>query len=430
MNTLCYLFIYIFEQFVSYIFFNNKFERKLKPYLLFIYYTFSFLIQFCFNFAKSPIINLLTFCICNMLILTFCFNSNTKSVIFNAILLSGLMLTTEVVIMFAFSAVFNSQLLNYEENTYAMLFQTIATKSFYFFCVYFLSKLKTRKTMINRTGDFSLLFLPIVSIITTIAFYNILIQLNLNSIVYLSFTIVSFVLLFANVFVFLIHERVVSTLTDNIEYQLEIQKAEINYEYYNELERQYELSNLLIHDIKKHLEIIKSYAQNKDYKRIEAYIDSVYDGNEIPIIKKYSNNKLVNVIINRYVNLCNNSNVILSIDIRNIDFSFVSESDLTSLLNNILENSYEAAVASHNKMINLIIDTKNETYIKFYVENSCDTSPNKTGELFSTTKTDKNCHGFGIKCIRKIAKKYHGNAEFQFNKSEKIFTTSVLLKIK
>ena len=367
--------------------------------------------------------------ICNIIILKISYTVNIKNMLFSVILLIGLMLTTELLVMYSYAAINKIQLLSYDNSTYSMLFQTITTKSLYFSAVYYLSKFNVKPNTIKNPGDFSLLFLPITSISAALIFNYIIGKVNLTHSVYIAFSIVSFVLLFSNVFVFFIHEKIIYTLTQNAEYQLEIQKNEINQEYYNELERQYEQSNILIHDIKKYLTVIKSYALDEDYQKIEPYIDSIYKSNEIPSIKQYSNNKLVNVIISRYANLCIASDIVFSVDVRNVDFSFISESDLTALLNNILENAFEAASISKEKTINFYIDKKNERYIIINAINSCQVIPQKRGELFLTTKSDKKHHGFGIKSINKIAQKYEGNAEFNYIKTDNIFVSSVLLKI-
>lgn len=429
MNTVCYLFIYIFEQFVSFMYFNNKFDKKLAHKKVVALYVLSFFIQFSLNFLHSPIINLISFFICNIIILKISYTINIKNMLFSVILLIGLMLTTELLVMYSYAAINKIQLLSYDNSTYSMLFQTITTKSLYFSAVYYLSKFNVKPNTIKNPGDFSLLFLPITSISAALIFNYIIGKVNLTHSVYIAFSIVSFVLLFSNVFVFFIHEKIIYTLTQNAEYQLEIQKNEINQEYYNELERQYEQSNILIHDIKKYLTVIKSYALDEDYQKIEPYIDSIYKSNEIPSIKQYSNNKLVNVIISRYANLCIASDIVFSVDVRNVDFSFISESDLTALLNNILENAFEAASISKEKTINFYIDKKNERYIIINVINSCQVIPQKRGDLFLTTKSDKKHHGFGIKSINKIAQKYEGNAEFNYIKTDNIFVSSVLLKI-
>lgn len=428
MNTICYLFIYIFEQFISYIYFSNKFKQRKQTSFVLICFVASFLIQFSLNIAGLPNLNLLSFFICNILVVIFCFNPNIKKAFFSVLLLAGLMLTTELLVMYSYSALNNIHLLEYEENTYSMLFQTITTKALYFLAVYCLSRLSFKEKEIKRTGDFWLLFLPLVSVFTTIVFNSILSELKYAGKIYIYFATISFILLFANVFVFLIHEKVVSTLLKNAEYQLEIQKTEINQEYYCELERQYETSNILIHDIKKHLTVIKSLAEDEDFTGIKKYIDSVYAENNVKSLKQFSNNKLINVIVSRYYNLCNESNISLSVDIRNIDFSFINDSDLTSLLNNLLENSYEAAKESDGKTIDITISRKNEHFISFYILNSCDAPPKQNGDIFFTSKEDKNRHGFGIKIINKITKKYQGNAKFIYSDTTKSFISLIVLK--
>ena len=429
MNTLCYLFIYLFEQFVSFIYFNNKFSKKIHFKKIIVLYAISFCIQFSFNLINSPIINLISFFICNMIILKLSYVANIKNILFSVTLLVGLMLSTELLVMYSYAAINKIQLLSYENNAYSMLFQTITTKTLYFLSVYYLSKFSAKQNRIKNPGDFSLLFLPITSISTALIFNYIIAKTNLSHNIYVAFSIISFVLLFSNVFVFLIHEKIIQTLRQNAEYQLEIQKTEINQEYYCELERQYETSNILIHDIKKHLTVIKSLAEDEDLIGIKKYIDSVYEGNNVKSLKQFSNNKLINVIISRYYNLCNQNNISLSVDIRNIDFSFISDSDLTALLNNLLENSYEAARESKHKVIDVTISKKNEQFISFYIINSCDTLPQRDGHMFSTSKEDKAHHGFGIKSIIRVANKYYGRADFKYDNTNKKFISSVLLKV-
>lgn len=425
MNTVCYLAIYVFEQFISYMYFNNKYKSNKKPYILIMCFFASFLIQFSLNFLAVPMLNLLSFFVCNFIISKVCFDVNIKSTVFSVVLLAGLMLTTELLVMFSFSALSDNGILNYTDNPYSMLFQTIATKSLYFFAVYFLSRYSSKDRLVKKSGDFSLLFLPMVSIATSVIFNQLIQTLELDNSVYISFAAISFVLLFSNVLVFIIHEKVVSAL---LQYQLELQKGEINRRYYNELERQQENSNILIHDIKKHLTVIKKLAQDDECYSVEKYINSVYEDNGIQELKQYSSNKLINVIVSRYVDLCRRENIDITVDIRNVDFSFISESELTALFDNLLENAYEAAKSSEHHYINVSVDKKNEQYIIFYIVNSCDVSPNINGKSFITSKKDKSYHGFGLKSINKIAKKYQGNAEFRYDEMSKSFISSVLLK--
>lgn len=60
---------------------------------------------------------------------------------------------------------------------------------------------------------------------------------------------------------------------------------------------------------------------------------------------------MVNSIVNRYKSVCDRLGVKMNIDIRSADFSFMSEPDITALLDNLLENAVEAAQNTENGFI-------------------------------------------------------------------------------
>lgn len=211
--------------------------------------------------------------------------------------------------------------------------------------------------------------------------------------------------------------------------QLQKQKSEIDTEYYALLQTQYENSNILIHDIKRHLLSIKELSEDRDYNGINCYIDNLYKDYQIKKIKKYSDNKLVNAIINRYASLCYEKDISFYCDIRNIDFSFISDNNLTAVLDNMLDNAVTAAQKSEKKNIEFTIKPINTNFIAINMENSCSGEPNiKNGRLV-TTKTDKGIHGYGIKSIERIAKEYNGNINYHFDSEKMVFKFSAVLKI-
>ena len=160
--------------------------------------------------------------------------------------------------------------------------------------------------------------------------------------------------------------------------------------------------------------------QNDNSKAIE-YIDSIYDGYDIKQIKKYSNNKLINVIVSRYAQLCYNNNIEFSADIRDVNFSFIKDSEITALFDNLFENAFEATKKCPNKFINIEVDYRNENYIFIKMLNSINNKPLFQNGAPITTKKDKKGHGIGIKSILKIVKKYHGNLDYTYIENENIF---------
>lgn len=429
MNTVCYLFIFLFEQIVAYLYFKNKFEAKRKSYIIIGCYLLSFGVQFLISLSHISELNILSFLLCNIFVVLFCFSATVKQNFFNVLLLEVIMIATELIIMYPVSIMLGIQLTEYINDPSLMLFETIATKSMYFLVVYIFSKISFKeKIKIKDDFSLSLFVLPLSSVFTLLCLMYLTAHLQLERFTYIIFVIISFVLLLSNVIVFFVHEKIVSTLVENSEYQLEKQKTEINQEYYAELERQYDLSNILIHDIKKHLGVIRSFLSDNELDEAVAYIDSVYESNEIQTLKQFSKNKLINVIVSRYAHLCRLNEVKFETDIRNVDFSFMDKSELTSLLDNLLENAYEAATNSENKRIDLFIESKNEHYLIVKVKNSCDNPPKQKGKRFISSKPNKNYHGIGIKSINRIAQKYDGSSEFEYDSKAKIFCSIIMLK--
>lgn len=431
MNTICYLFIFIFEQFISYLYLKSKYEFKRKAWIIFISYFISFIVQYTTNFFNSPYLNLLSFFICNLSIVLICFSSTLKQSLFDVVLLEGIMITTEVVIMYLFSSILEIDLLECKNNELIIFLETAATKILYFIIAYIISKFSKKankyKSVINKYSV--LLFLMSVSSILVISSYAYLsFNYNVNKTTNFLFTFSSLIMLISNIIIFIIHERIIDVLIKNTELELEQQKLHINEEYYLELEKQYDSSNILIHDIKKCLGSIKGLLLQNDNSKAIEYIDSIYDGYDIKQIKKYSNNKLINVIVSRYAQLCYNNNIEFSTDIRDVNFSFIKDSEITALFDNLFENAFEATKKCPNKFINIEVDYRNENYIFIKMLNSINNKPLFQNGLPITTKKDKKGHGIGIKSILKIVKKYHGNLDYNYVENENIFITTILLK--
>ena len=431
MNTICYLFIFIFEQFISYLYFKSKYEFKRKTWIIFICYFISFIVQYTTNLFNSPYLNLLSFFVCNLSIVLICFSSTLKQSLFDVVLLEGIMITTEVVIMYLFSSILEIDLLECKNNELIIFLETAATKILYFIIAYIISRFSKKadkyKSVINKYSV--LLFLMPVSSILVISRYAYLsFNYNVNITTNFLFTFSSLIMLISNIIIFIIHERIIDVLIKNTELELEKQKLHINEEYYIELEKQYDSSNILIHDIKKCLGNIKGLLLQNDNSKAIEYIDSIYDGYDIKQIKKYSNNKLINVIVSRYAQLCYNNNIEFSADIRDVNFSFIKDSEITALFDNLFENAFEATKKCPNKFINIEVDYRNENYIFIKMLNSINNKPLFQNGVPITTKKDKKGHGIGIKSILKIVKKYHGNLDYTYIENENIFVTTILLK--
>ena len=424
------LLTYLFEALISLMFFGKKYEKRFHIGIILSAFTLSALIQFGVNVAGIQVLNLGSFIFCNFLLCLICYKTKFMQAIFSTLLLAAAMLITEIAIMYVSSLLFGIAVLEYTTNELVLFLQSGSSKLLYFLTVYLLAKLSTKEERndLGSAKSFLLLLLPITSIVILLGIFKAAISYKFDKSIYVVLIISTVLLMYANIAVFWVHESLIKTQRENTELQLQAQKAELDTEYYTLLQNQYENSNILIHDIKRHLLSIKNLADENDCDGIEHYIDNLYSEYEVKNIKKFSNHKLVNAIINRYAKVFSDCGITFNCDIRNIDFSFIADNDLTSLLDNLLENALEASRDSEEKKVELLIIPTNVNYISISLNNTCSVAPNiKNGKLI-TTKKKSTPHGYGFKSIKRIADKYDGDVSFDYETKSKTFQIRIVLR--
>ena len=137
-------------------------------------------------------------------------------------------------------------------------------------------------------------------------------------------------------------------------------------------------------------------------------------------------NRLLDVIINKYIDICDDKNIKFEITSVSDNFGFMSGYDLSSLFNNVLDNAVEAASESENKYIHADISNSIGSYHKLCVVNSCETAPNVKNGTLLTTKSNREMHGFGTKSIRKTVNKYDGEMQWDYDDNLKEFKLTVI----
>ena len=91
--------------------------------------------------------------------------------------------------------------------------------------------------------------------------------------------------------------------------------------------------------------------------------------------------------------------------------SFIRENDIYALLGNILDNAMEASEKrkkDEERVVSISTISK-EGFIRIHEENFFDGDLIYENNVRKTTKQNKLYHGFGVKSIKLIAEKYHGD---------------------
>ena len=109
------------------------------------------------------------------------------------------------------------------------------------------------------------------------------------------------------------------------------------------------------------------------------------------------------------------------------NLAFMSVVDAYSILGNALDNAIEAVNKlkdKNHKQISLVLEKKGE-FINICIMNYTENKVSGSQEFPESTKENDGYHGFGLKSIAYIAKKYGGNIEIL--QSDGIFKLNIYL---
>lgn len=191
-----------------------------------------------------------------------------------------------------------------------------------------------------------------------------------------------------------------------------------------EVRERYTEIKMLRHDMKHYFTAAAELISDGKSKEAKEYIESVIHDKINPAAAGINTGSaVVDAAITNKIVLCAKNGIEMKCLI-DIQFIGINDMDISILLSNLLDNAINGCDMSEPK-IELVIKTKKSfTYIT--VKNKISASVLAGNPNLITKKEDKKEHGFGIKSIQNIAKKYEGSAEF--SEQEGYFIAEVWVK--
>lgn len=203
----------------------------------------------------------------------------------------------------------------------------------------------------------------------------------------------------------------------------ELEKTKEQFKFY---EASNEAMSILRHDMKNIMIVLRQLIENKEYDEARAYINEnfkIIEHSSTLIITGYS---IIDCVLNSYASVIKEKRIQFVSQINKLHLHLFSEIDIAVMLGNMLSNAIEN-VSKIVPYIELKIDA-NPDFLIITIENTVDTDILAENPDLATTKTNPEYHGFGIKSIANIAKKYDGSV--QFFQSNGVFYCVVEIKLK
>ena len=424
-SNICYALVFLIEILISFYYFDFKFERKISAKFIPIFIIPTGLILYAINFIEIPLINAISFYVCNFTVLIVCYNTNIKSALYTNFILLFFMIITELIVVFPFSVLFNFSLFESQSDDFILIIQAIISKLFYFIFIYLILKISEKESK-SSSPKFSILLcvLPIASIILLHTNVYLCTIYSVSNGFKIAIIIGNILVLLSNIIVFYVYELTIRINQKYTQILLDKQKEKNTSDYYELLREQNENSKVLIHDITKHLNTIKQLSEDKN-SNIAQYISEIVNDFSVMNPIDYCNNPTINLITHRYYEICKKNNINFSINIKNANIDFIKEHDITALLDNHLENAVESALQTNDKFIDFSICTRNSNFVIIKISNSCNKKPKYINGILVSSKNTSGMHGIGIRSIKRVVAKYNGNLEMEYDSDSNTFTSTI-----
>lgn len=205
--------------------------------------------------------------------------------------------------------------------------------------------------------------------------------------------------------------------------ELAEQQLEMTVKYYEDFLENHERTQKKLHDIKKHLQILK-VMNTMDKTCEQEYTEEILQSLDDVHQQFQCDDKIISAIIWNKKQICEDYGIEFQTDIKNSSFEFMTKMEITALFANLLDNAIESCLDSKSDKKTIILRIHRfKDYIVIKLLNSLGSKPRlKEGKLIST----KAGHlGMGMSIIENLVEKYCGN--LKYNYTEDFFETNIIL---
>lgn len=238
------------------------------------------------------------------------------------------------------------------------------------------------------------------------------------------------VLLMAFVWFYHLHELKSKQMADHEEMRMLRLKNEMALETHEIAMEHVRQVGLLDHEFRHHTAVLLALSEQGEYVKVADYLREINNLQLMTDGVVYCENHLINSILARITAETKQHHIVFGYEAEVPKILPIEESDLCSLLMNLLENAVEAClhVAEGNRWIELQLRVQGN----FLVVSCCnamlaDQILFKEGK-FHTTKESKNFHGYGIAVMKEVVKKYDSKLNIDYDQS--VFKVKTILRLR
>lgn len=388
---------------IMFLFFRKMYGTKFTKVIIYIVsFIAACVLMVAVNYLNIPVLNILYGFISFNVICVLLFNTSIKeSLLYNSILIFFL-LFSDIITVFIWSIiqgealqnVLNDSILMMISNALNILVMILVYKIFFVF----VGKKELKSIQLQET-----IFLFFINVFEIFIIYIFTQKANeANDGILIFAIIIGFV--FLNIYATYIIDRVSAAYKLKYELSMMKRQSELQLANYTEMNKQYERSRKVIHDIKKHLNVLSELTHKDNQKTntysemIEKEVDSLFSGFQC-------SNEILSIVFSQKISLAESLNINVETKVEDINFDFMSDLDITALFANIWDNAIEASEKAEEKHIVFEISQVNG-FILITEKNSFNGKIKQNNGMILSSK--KNHTGVGLSIIKSTVEKYKG----------------------
>ena len=228
---------------------------------------------------------------------------------------------------------------------------------------------------------------------------------------------------------FSMYELFVREETTNIDLSVQLQRFELETQFYKEIDAMYSDMRTWRHEYKNNLIALRALIAHEEKEKALKYIDYIACESLETHVTLQTGNLILDAVVSSKLWLAQSRNIQVSVQAVYPENNQIDDTDLCAIAGNLLDNAIEACERivdpSERRFIHFSLMLKGKSLF-LLISNSYDSELKRDGVRYLTLK--KGCfHGIGIPYVDSIVDKYQGHVR-RFQKSG-VFETHVMLPL-
>lgn len=193
-----------------------------------------------------------------------------------------------------------------------------------------------------------------------------------------------------------------------LEYEIRLleRQSKLQYQYYVRQEQKYNRTVGILHDVNKHMKLVKQLCINGETENAGEYAAQTSDMLQPLIPMKYTGNPILDILLTDRTEIMVEKGIYFDIKVDKLSLDFIDSIDVTTIFGNLLDNAIEACGrVEMDKSIYILIKPYHEM-VAIQIKNSCSEIRWKKGWPVSEKKEHR---GIGLLNVKQTIEKYDGS---------------------